>query len=57
MIFNRNGQEVYQKNGYDNTWTGTFNGAELPDGTYYYVLTFEGSDKIYKGAVNVLRSR
>lgn len=56
-IYNRNGQEVYSKEGYDNTWTGTFDGQQLPDGTYYYVLTFTDTDKVYKGAVTVMREK
>ena len=34
-IYNRWGKEVYSKDGYDNTWDGT----ELPAGTYYYLMT------------------
>jgi gliding motility-associated-like protein len=37
-IYNRWGNEVYFKQGYNNEWKGTWNGKELPDGTYYYVL-------------------
>ncbi len=37
-IYNRWGNEVYFKEGYKNEWKGTWNGKELPDGTYYYVL-------------------
>ncbi len=55
-VYNRNGQLVYSKDAYDNQWTGTWKDVELPDGTYYYVLTFGGSDKVYKGSVTVLRS-
>ncbi|MCC7303570.1 MAG: gliding motility-associated C-terminal domain-containing protein [Bacteroidia bacterium] len=55
-IYNRNGQLVYSKENYDNQWTGTWKDVELPDGTYYYVLTFSGSEKIYKGSVTVLRN-
>ena len=34
QIFNRWGNLVYQKNGYNNTWDG----GNLPDGTYYYIV-------------------
>lgn len=38
-IFNRWGQVVYEKNGYDNSWSGKDNsGKELEDGTYYYII-------------------
>ncbi len=56
-IFNRNGKLVYNKSGYDNTWSGTYKDMELPDGAYYYVVTFTGSEKVYKGTVTVLRSK
>ena len=41
-ILNRWGQQVYQENNYANTWSGVSDtGNDLPDGTYYYVLTFD----------------
>lgn len=40
-VFNRWGNLVYEKDQYDNTWTGDNykNGAPLPDGAYYYIFT------------------
>jgi len=45
QIFNRWGNKVYEKNGYDNTWDGTSMGRatinqeqKVPIGTYYYIL-------------------
>lgn len=55
-IFNRNGQLVYKKSSYDNTWGGTFNGQVLPDGTYYYVLKVNGIANPQKGAINIISS-
>ena len=41
QIFNRYGIEVYSKSDYTNEWTGKSNsGAELPDGTYYFVVQY-----------------
>jgi gliding motility-associated-like protein/uncharacterized repeat protein (TIGR01451 family) len=44
-VFNRYGNTVYKKKGYDNSWNGTSTGkttinanSKLPAGTYYYVL-------------------
>ena len=44
-IYNRWGNIVYKKNGYDNDWNGISNGRvivndseNLPEGTYYYKL-------------------
>ncbi|PSR04759.1 MAG: hypothetical protein BRD50_02910 [Bacteroidetes bacterium SW_11_45_7] len=55
-IFNRWGNEVYSNSNYQNEWDGTSNnGNELPDGTYYYVIQFEGADKTYRGSVTIMR--
>ena len=41
QIFNRYGIEVYSKRDYTNEWVGKSNSREeLPDGTYYFVVTF-----------------
>jgi gliding motility-associated-like protein len=43
QIFNRHGLEVYSKSNYSNEWVGKSNsGAELPDGTYYFLVHFSG---------------
>lgn len=55
LIFDRWGTELYRKKPYDNLWDGTYNGKPLPEGTYYYVIRFAGSDKLYKGSVSILR--
>jgi len=56
IIFNRWGNEVFSKNNYQNDWKGRTEedtkGDELPDGTYYYVLTIPGQ-KAIKGFVEV----
>jgi gliding motility-associated-like protein len=42
-IFNRYGSKVFSKSNYTNEWFGqSDNGNELPDGTYYYVIEFNG---------------
>ncbi len=56
-VYNIYGMEVYSKKGYINDWQGTYNGADLPDGTYYYIIKFENSTDILKGAVDILRSK
>ncbi len=53
-IFNRWGTEVYQSTNYANDWQGTWNGKDLPDGTYFYVLELEGTDP-KKGYVQLQR--
>ena len=45
QIFNRYGVEVYSKSNYTNEWGGRANnGNELPDGTYYYVVSLPSGE-------------
>ena len=45
-IFNRNGTLVYSKKNYTNEWFGQTNdGKELPVGTYFYTMIYEGGAK------------
>lgn len=45
-IFNRNGTLVYSKSNYTNEWVGQTNdGEELPVGTYFYTMIYEGGAK------------
>ena len=54
-IFNRFGVKIYTSIGYLNPFNGTFNGAELPVGTYYYVIDPKLGFPVYKGWVTILR--
>jgi gliding motility-associated-like protein len=56
-IYNRNGMLVYEQEGYNNGWAGTFNGNQLPDGTYYYVLQFTDTGDTVKGAVTLISDK
>ncbi|MBK8721383.1 MAG: gliding motility-associated C-terminal domain-containing protein [Saprospiraceae bacterium] len=38
QIFSRWGTSVFSTKGYKNDWNGMWNGKELPDGTYFYIL-------------------
>jgi beta-xylosidase len=52
--------EVFKVKGYKNQWDGTdklTGGNDLPDGAYYYVITMEGTDKVYKGAISLVRGK
>jgi gliding motility-associated-like protein len=51
MIYNIYGNQVYSKEGYTNDWDGD----DLPDGTYYYVLTFDSNEIVKKGSIDILR--
>lgn len=57
-IYNRNGMVVYEAESYNNSWKGTFNGEQLPDGTYYYVLQFTDSEgDPVKGALTIISEK
>jgi gliding motility-associated-like protein len=58
VIMDEWGLVIYEKNGYANEWDGKNKKGEiLPDGTYYYVLTFENDKKVYKGFIALLRNK
>jgi len=38
QVFNRWGDKVFEKETYQNNWRGTFEGDDLPAGTYFYVF-------------------
>lgn len=59
LIFNSNGQVIYNASPYVSNWNAQYNGAVVPDGVYYYKLTVtdaSGNPTVYKGNLNV-RSR
>ena len=37
-IFDPLGRRIFEKKGYQNDWDGTFDGKQVPQGTYYYVI-------------------
>jgi gliding motility-associated-like protein len=60
VVFNRWGNKVYVKSGYDNSWNGNSNvkhkigGNSLPVGVYYYVLKY-ANNRIKQGGVYLER--
>ena len=57
-IFNRAGSKVGDFSPYSpsNEWLGTWNGAALPEGVYFYVLELNDSkNKVLKGTITVIR--
>lgn len=57
-VFNRYGARVFQHNDYKNNWNGQYNGTALPEGTYYYIITYQlinGKTVYQKGNVTILR--
>ncbi|MBX7225775.1 MAG: gliding motility-associated C-terminal domain-containing protein [Chitinophagales bacterium] len=52
-IYARGGAKLLETNNYQNDWNGTHNGKDLPDGTYWYVIT--SGDQVFKGAITIKR--
>lgn len=53
-IYNRWGDVLYTSTAYKNDWDGTYKGAYLAEGTYYYILKTKDG-KVVKSTVNILK--
>jgi len=53
-IFNRWGNLVFSSVNYQNDWNGTWNGEDLPDGTYFYIID-DGSGNEHHGYIQLHR--
>jgi gliding motility-associated-like protein len=57
VILNELGNEVFTQKAYMNDWDGRNKTGELlPDGTYYYVITFSNAAQVYKGDLLLIRN-
>jgi gliding motility-associated-like protein len=56
-VYNRWGELLYSKKGYDNTWDGSYKGKPLPIGTYYYVVKLNEPDypDAYTGPITIFK--
>ncbi len=54
-VFNIYGQKVYTNVGYAKPWDGSFNGKQLPIGTYYYIIEPKNGRKAITGYVGIVR--
>lgn len=55
-IYNRWGELLFHADGYQQDWDGTYEGKELPIGTYYYVIELnEEGKEPFTGPITVLR--
>jgi len=55
QIYNRYGENVYSSIGYGVPWGGTYKGAVLPAGTYYYIIDLKNGLKALSGFVAIIR--
>lgn len=57
-IFNRWGEQIYESKDLNFRWDGTFNGNDVQEGTYSWLLKYKrgaGNTEILTGHINVLR--
>ena len=57
MVYNNWGNQVYYSEGYPKgkEWDGSFNGKELPGGTYYYTIILHNGEEPLRGSLMILR--
>ncbi len=54
-IFNRWGSVVFKSIGYEKPWDGTYNGQNLPIGTYFYNVDLnDTTGKEYHGSISII---
>lgn len=54
-VFNRWGNLVFHKEGYNNDWDGKYNKRDLPTGTYFYHITIGEGRRLYSGYLQIQR--
>lgn len=57
MVFNRWGKQIFSSEGYsdEQRWDGTYNGKDVPTGTYYYIIDLGDGSPPISGTVTILR--
>ena len=53
-IYDRRGITIYETTNYQNNWKGKWRFNDVPDGTYFYVLHYQGG-KVMSGYVQIMR--
>jgi gliding motility-associated-like protein len=54
-VYERGGARVFYTENPDIRWDGTYNGKEMPVGTYFWVIQIEETGATRRGIVNLLR--
>ncbi len=55
-VYDRFGVLVFADDDYQNNWQGARGTDILPDGTYYYLVSFPGTDVKYNGSLTIIRN-
>ena len=53
-VYSRYGKLVFQSRGYSNSWDGSFRGAKLPQGVYYYKISVQSGKQVLSGVLNII---
>ena len=53
QIYNRYGRMVFRSSGYSSPWDGHYQGAKLPQGTYYYKISLRSGKQVVSGVVSI----
>jgi gliding motility-associated-like protein len=54
-VYNRYGARLFASLGYTVPWDGTYNGAAVPGGVYYYIINPKHGRSTLSGSVTILR--
>ncbi|WP_258540614.1 T9SS type B sorting domain-containing protein [Parvicella tangerina] len=56
-VYNRWGEMLFRSVGYTDRWDGTYNGKDLPVGTYYYIIELNDPlfPETYSGPITIMR--
>jgi gliding motility-associated-like protein len=54
-IVNRYGLRVFESIGYDEPWDGTFRAADLPVGSYFFVIMLDDGGAEISGTITIIR--
>ncbi len=55
IILNRWGDVVFSASPYQNDFDGTYNGKELPAGTYYYIIKLDNISESVSGPITIVK--
>jgi gliding motility-associated-like protein len=54
-VYSREGEQVFFTENQGEKWDGTLNNQPLPTGSYFYIITLNEGEQVYKGVVTLLR--
>ncbi|MEM8965621.1 MAG: gliding motility-associated C-terminal domain-containing protein, partial [Bacteroidota bacterium] len=54
-VYDRYGHRVFFSDNYNSAWDGSYEGDQLPVGTYYYRIELDEGSQSYKGKVTILQ--